>query len=96
MTSEQKVRAAIWYPENSRIADVNIQKSLVLTAASKESQTDQNETALHLAARYSRADVVKRLLDNATVDVNSRDQHNRTPLHLAIGADALEVFQVNI
>ena len=50
---------------------------------------------LHLAARYSRADVVKRLLDNA-VDVNSRDQHNRTPLHLAIGADAQEVLQVNI
>ena len=50
---------------------------------------------LHLAARYSRADVVKRLLDNA-VDVNSRDPHNRTPLHLAIGADAQEVLQVNI
>ena len=99
MTSTQKVHAPIWYPENtpedSRIADVNIQKSLAWTGASDESKTDQNETPLHLAARYSRADVVKRLLDNA-VDVNSRDQHNRTPLNLAIGADAQEVFQVNI
>ena len=91
--ADRKVRACIWWPEN---ADVNIQKtSLALTGEGYESKTDQDETPLHLAAQYSRADVVKRLLDNA-VDVNSRDQHNRTPLHLAIGADAQEVLQVNI
>ena len=58
-------------------------------------KTDETEeTPLHLAARYSRADVAKRLLDSGA-DANSRDRLNRTPLHLAIGADAQGVFQVN-
>lgn len=57
-------------------------------------KTDETEeTPLHLAARYSRADVAKRLLDSGA-DANSRDRLNRTPLHLAIGADAQGVFQI--
>ena len=68
---------------------------LLSLGASCQSKTDQGETPLHFAARHSRADVVKCLVDNAA-DANSRDQHNRTPLHLAIGADAQGAFQVNI
>lgn len=68
---------------------------LLSLGASYCSKTDLEETALHLAARHSRADVAKRLLDSGA-DANSRDRLNRTPLHLAIGADAQGVFQVNI
>ncbi|XP_061475536.1 neurogenic locus notch homolog protein 4 isoform X2 [Rhineura floridana] len=50
------------------------------------------ETPLHLAARYSRADAARRLLASGA-DVNSRDQWGRTPLHSAIAADALGVYQ---
>lgn len=67
---------------------------LLSLGANYASKTDTEETPLHLAARHSRADVAKRLLDSGA-DANSRDRLNRTPLHLAIGADAQGVFQVN-
>ena len=51
------------------------------------------ETSLHLAARYSRADAAKRLLD-AGADANAGDNTGRTPLHSAIAADAVGVFQI--
>lgn len=52
------------------------------------------ETSLHLAARYARADAAKRLLD-AGADANSQDNTGRTPLHAAVAADAMGVFQVS-
>ena len=67
---------------------------LLSLAANYGSKTDWEETLLHLAARHSRADMAKRLLDYGA-DANARDRLNRTPLHLAIGADAQGVFQVN-
>ncbi len=51
------------------------------------------ETSLHLAARYARADAAKRLLD-AGADANAIDHTGRTPLHAAIAADAMGVFQI--
>lgn len=53
------------------------------------------ETPLHLAARYARADAAKILLD-AGADANAEDFKGCTPLHTAIGADALGVFQVSV
>jgi ankyrin repeat protein len=53
------------------------------------------ETSLHLAARYARADAAKRLLD-AGADANAIDHTGRTPLHAAIAADAMGVFQVRV
>lgn len=59
---------------------------------SKQSETG-GETPLHLAARYSRADAAKRLLD-AGADCNAVDFAGRTPLHSAIAADARGVFEI--
>lgn len=64
--------------------------------ASLHSQTDRTgETALHLAARYARADAAKRLLESSA-DANVQDNMGRTPLHAAVAADAQGVFQVDI
>jgi len=51
------------------------------------------ETPLHLAARYMRADVAKKLLDAGATPL-AQDNCGRTPLHAAIAADAWGVFQV--
>lgn len=67
---------------------------LIAQGASLMAQTDRTgETALHLAARYARADAAKRLLD-AGADPNVHDNMGRTPLHAAVAADAQGVFQV--
>lgn len=66
----------------------------IYQGASLHNQTDRTgETALHLAARYSRSDAAKRLLE-ASADANIQDNMGRTPLHAAVSADAQGVFQV--
>uniref|UniRef100_A0A6G1SNF6 Neurogenic locus Notch protein n=1 Tax=Aceria tosichella TaxID=561515 RepID=A0A6G1SNF6_9ACAR len=55
------------------------------------------ETALHLAARCGRADNASRLLAHCdSKDVNAKDATGRTPLHAAIAADSLGVFELLI
>ncbi|KAG8539575.1 hypothetical protein GDO81_020721 [Engystomops pustulosus] len=66
---------------------------LIGQGASLNAQTDSTrETALHLAARFSRQDAIKCMLD-AGADTNIQDRLGRTPLHTAIAADALGAFQ---
>lgn len=67
---------------------------LVAQGADLNATMDKSgETALHLSARFSRADAAKRLLD-AGSDANCQDSTGRTPLHAAIAADAQGVFQI--
>lgn len=46
-----------------------------------------------LIHRYARADAAKRLLDLGA-NANAEDNTGRTPLHAAVAADAMGVFQV--
>lgn len=83
------------------VTDVNEDESTVQAISELLAQGAQlnatmektGETALHLSARYARADAAKRLLD-AGSDANCQDSTGRTPLHTAIAADALGVFQI--
>lgn len=69
-------------------------QALLSQGATINLATDRTEeTALHLAARYARSDAAKVLLD-AGADPNQADINGRTPLHAAVAADALGVFQV--
>ena len=66
----------------------SIISDLICQGAQLGARTDRTgETALHLAARYARADAAKRLLD-AGADTNAQDHSGRTPLHTAVTADA--------
>lgn len=72
----------------------HIISELVAQGAQLNAAMDKTgETSLHLAARYARADAAKRLLD-AGADANSQDNTGRTPLHAAVAADAMGVFQI--
>ncbi|XP_006818662.1 uncharacterized protein LOC100378173 [Saccoglossus kowalevskii] len=67
---------------------------LLAQGATTSSNTKKTgETSLHLAARYSRSDAAKTLLMSGA-DANAKDLTGRTPLHAAVAADAMGVFQI--
>lgn len=75
-------------------ASCDILTDLINSGASLSKQSEiGGDTPLHLAARYSRADAAKRLLD-AGAKCNATNFRGRTPLHEAVGADAKGVFEI--
>uniref|UniRef100_A0A8C9T1I3 Neurogenic locus notch homolog protein 1 n=1 Tax=Scleropages formosus TaxID=113540 RepID=A0A8C9T1I3_SCLFO len=82
--------------EEEEDASANVISEFLYQGANLHNRTDRTgETALHLAARYARSDAAKRLLE-ASADANIQDNMGRTPLHAAVAADALGVFQILI
>ncbi|KAG8545326.1 hypothetical protein GDO81_021075 [Engystomops pustulosus] len=82
--------------EEEEDASANMISDFIGQGANLHNQTDRTgETALHLAARYARADAAKRLLESSA-DANVPDNMGRTPLHAAVAADAQGVFQILI
>ncbi|KAE8582385.1 hypothetical protein XENTR_v10020099 [Xenopus tropicalis] len=82
--------------EEEEDASANMISDFIGQGAQLHNQTDRTgETALHLAARYARADAAKRLLESSA-DANVPDNMGRTPLHAAVAADAQGVFQILI
>ncbi|MGH0159588.1 UNVERIFIED_CONTAM: hypothetical protein FKN15_067874 [Acipenser sinensis] len=90
------LEAEVVEEEDADDSSANIISDLIYQGASLAAQTDRTgESALHLAARYARADAAKRLLD-AGADANAQENTGRTPLHAAVAADAQGVFQILI
>lgn len=78
-------------------ADNNVTDLLQRGAQLNLANKVTGETALHLAARHGRVDAARGLLERCdSQDVNAQDATGRTPLHTAIAADSLGVFELLI
>ena len=72
----------------------NTIEELIAQGSNVNAQSDdQKETALHLAARFGHPAAAKKLLEHGA-NANAEDQSGRTPLHTAVGSDAIDVFRV--
>ncbi|XP_074600064.1 uncharacterized protein LOC141854320 isoform X2 [Brevipalpus obovatus] len=73
--------------------NTNLIQDLLLQGADVKRFTETTgETALHLAARHSRSDNAKRLIESGA-DCNAQDLTGRTPLHAAVANDARGVLE---
>jgi len=83
--------------EMNGAADNNVADLLHRGAQVNLANKVTGETALHLAARHGRVDAARGLLERCdSQDVNAQDATGRTPLHTAIAADSLGVFELLI
>lgn len=83
--------------EMNGVVDNNVTDLLHRGAQVNLANKDTGETALHLAARHGRVDAARGLLERCdSQNVNAPDLSGRTPLHAAIAADSLGVFELLI
>lgn len=79
---------------NNGAADNNVTDLLHKGAQLNLANKVTGETALHLAARHGRVDAARSLIERCdSQDINAQDASGRTPLHAAIAADSLGVFE---
>ena len=75
------------YDDNEDSSPAIIQDLMGRGAKQTLGMDKTGETPLHLAARFARAEVAKKLLDNGDDAVaNAQDFTGRTPLHSAVAA----------
>lgn len=53
----------------------------------------EDDNALHVAVRTHNLDIVKRLVDNRSVELDDKNGYGFTPLHLAIKVDDAEIVE---
>jgi ankyrin repeat protein len=73
--------------------DLEIVKCLLENGADPNSMTYEGLTILHIAAQRGRSKVVDFLLERTLVDLNCGAFDGRTPLHLAVESDQVEVTE---
>ncbi|OJW66760.1 MAG: hypothetical protein BGO68_00280 [Candidatus Amoebophilus sp. 36-38] len=69
--------------------------NVLLSCGARANINDKNcngSTVLHLSVSDNRAEMVKRLLEDPTINVNLQDNEGDTPLHLALGWHDLIMF----
>ncbi|GIY82395.1 ANK_REP_REGION domain-containing protein [Caerostris darwini] len=57
------------------------------------SKDNNDQTALHVAAKFNRLKTVKHLIEVKHVPLNDRDVNGKTALHIAVGNDCREVVE---
>ncbi|KAG0137654.1 putative ankyrin repeat protein (4ank) [Tuber indicum] len=71
--------------EGVRWLDITVLRVLLECGIDPETRDNNGETPFSVACRYNRLDVVKLLLDDPRVNINSRDRTGRTGLSHAAG-----------
>ncbi|XP_041352044.1 transient receptor potential cation channel subfamily A member 1 homolog [Gigantopelta aegis] len=62
---------------------LEIVQCLLLHNADLDSKNEEEQTPLHLAARYGRTNTVREIVKKDKLSINDEDENSNTPLHLA-------------
>ncbi|MGE5195867.1 MAG: ankyrin repeat domain-containing protein [Anaerolineae bacterium] len=62
---------------------IDLVKTLIQEGADLDATDEMGQTPFHLACQYNQVEMVKALIQNYSIDINQKDQSDRTPLHCA-------------